>query len=67
MWNGKWHYEKITKNHSLKQVRNRDFIKIKEIKKMGYEPYIIKDMGSYNPEFVEKEFEKLKKYIKNKK
>ena len=67
MWNGKWHYEKITKNHSLKQVRNRDFIKIKEIKKMGYEPYIIKDMGSYDPEFVEKEFEKLKKYIKDKK
>ena len=23
-------------------------------------------MGSYNPEFVENEFEKLKKYIKNK-
>lgn len=66
MWNGKWHYEKLTKKHSLKQVRNRDYIKIKEIKKLGYEPYIIRDMGSYNPEFVENEFEKLKKYIKNK-
>jgi hypothetical protein len=34
---------------------------------MGYEPYIIKDMGSYDPEFVKNEFEILKKYIKDKK
>ena len=31
---------------------------------MGYEPYIIKDMGSYNPEFVKQEFEVLKNYLK---
>lgn len=66
MWNGKWHYEKITKKHSLSQVKNRDNIKVNEIKKMGYDPYIIKDMGSYNPEFVNHEFELLKKYIKKK-
>jgi len=64
LWNGKWHYEKITKNHSLKQVQNRDKIKLKEITKMGYKPYIIKDMGSYNPEFVKQEFEVLKNYLK---
>lgn len=63
MWNGRWHYEKITENHSLSQVQNRDKIKIKEIKKAGYVPYIIKDMGSYNPDFVKLEFEKFKKYI----
>lgn len=62
LWNGKWHYEKITESHSVKQVQNRDKIKIKEIKKFGYKPYIIKDMGKYDPNFVEKEF---KKFIKN--
>lgn len=63
LWNGKWHYEKITKNHSLEQVQNRDKIKIEEIKKCGYKPYIIKDMGKYNSQFVEKEFEKFLKTI----
>ena len=58
-WNGKWHYEKIKKNHSVKQVQNRERIKIKEIKKKGYEVYIIKDMGKYNKKFVEREFEKF--------
>lgn len=59
LWNGKWHYEKVTENHSVKQVQNRDKIKIKEIKNCGYKPYIIKDMGKYNPKFVENEFEKF--------
>ena len=63
LWNGKWHYEKITKKHSVKQVQNRDKIKLKEIQKCGYKSYIIKDMGKYNPEFVKKEFEKFKEYI----
>ena len=56
LWNGKWHYKKITKTHSLKQVQNRDKIKINEIKNYGYEPYIIKDMGSHNKKFVEEKF-----------
>ena len=64
LWNGKWHYEQITKSHSVKQVQNRDKIKIEEIKKCGYIPYIIKDMGSYNLDFVNKEFNKLIKYLK---
>lgn len=59
LWNGKWHYEKIKKNHSVKQVQNRDNIKIKEIINCGYTPYIIKDMGRYNPKFVEEEFNKF--------
>lgn len=62
LWNGKWHYEKITKKHSVKQVQNRDRIKIGEIKKCGYLPYVIKDMGKENKKFVEMEFEKM---IKN--
>jgi hypothetical protein len=59
LWNGKWHYEQITKSHSVKQVQNRDKIKIEEIKKYGYIPYIIKDMGGYNLNFVKKEFNKF--------
>ena len=59
LWNGVWHYKKITEKHSVKQVQNRDKIKIKEIKNSGYIPYIIKDMGSYNPEFVKEEFDKF--------
>jgi hypothetical protein len=60
LWNGKWHYEKITKKHSVDQVQHRDRIKIKEIEKMGYSPYIIKDMGSYDFNFVKNQFEILK-------
>ena len=56
LWNGKWHYEKITHKHSVKQVQNRDRIKISEIINYGYNPYIIKDMGKYNKKFVESQF-----------
>lgn len=59
LWNGKWHYQKIKEDHSVKQVQNRDKIKIKEIKNCGYTPYVIKDMGKYNPQFVEEEFNKF--------
>ena len=59
LWNGKWHYVQLTEKHSVKQVQNRDSIKIEEIIKSGYTPYIIKDMGKYNPAFVEEEFNKF--------
>lgn len=39
------------------------FSMVEEIKKLGYIPYIIEDYGKSNKEFVEKEFEKLKKYL----
>jgi len=63
-WNGKWHYEKITEKHSLNQVQNRDKIKNKEIQKMNFRHYIIKDMGKYNPNFVFNEYLKFKKLYK---
>lgn len=63
LWNGKWHYEKITKKHSVEQIQNRDKIKLKEITNYGYKPYVIKDMGKEDSEFVKKEFEKFLKYI----
>jgi YHS domain-containing protein len=57
LWNGKWHYEKITEKHSVAQVQNRDRIKQKEIETVGYTCYIIKDMGRANIQFVEDQFE----------
>ena len=44
LWNGPWHYKEMgLKNHSLKQVQNRDNIKIKEIEKLGFTPLIYED------------------------
>ena len=63
LWNGKWHYEKITQKHSVKQVQNRDKIKIKEIISAGFYPYIIKDMGKHNTKFVIEEFNKFVNYL----
>ena len=65
LWNGKWHYEKLTKKHSLSQVQVRDKIKIKEIITAGYTPYVICDMGKHNKEFVDAEFVKLLSFIKS--
>jgi hypothetical protein len=57
LWNGQWHYKQIMKSQSLLQVQTRDRIKVAIIKKYGYTPYIIKDMGKYKPEFVKEQFE----------
>lgn len=65
LWNGKWHYEKITEKHSVKQVQNRDKIKLDEIIKFGYIPYVIKDLGKFNPKFVKEEFEKFQNWLHN--
>lgn len=60
LWNGIWHYQQIGKKQSLKQVQKRDEIKVNEIQAAGYSAYIIKDMGKFNPVFVEEEFQKFK-------
>lgn len=52
-----WHYKQIMRSQSLLQVQTRDRIKVAIIKKYGYTPYIIKDMGKYKPEFVKEQFE----------
>ena len=64
LWNGPWHYKQITKSHSVKQTQNRDKIKIKEIKESGWTPYIIKDMGKANKDFVKEKFDEFLKYLK---
>lgn len=66
LWNGKWHYEKITANHSVEQVQNRDGIKINEIIKCGYTPYVIKDVGKHKESFVREEFDKFIKLVSTK-
>jgi hypothetical protein len=59
LWNGKWHYEEIMEGTSLKQIQNRDKIKIKEIKEAGYKPYVVKDLGKEDPAFVRAEWLKF--------
>lgn len=63
LWNGPWHYKEISKTSSLKQIQNRDKIKLEEIKKQGWIPYIIKDMGKYNVNFVNEQFDLFKQYL----
>lgn len=64
LWNGPWHYKQITKSHSVKQTQNRDKIKVKEIEECGWTPYIIKDMGKANKNFVKEKFDEFLKYLK---
>lgn len=64
LWNGPWHYKQITKSHSVKQIQNRDKIKVKEIEECGWTPYIIKDMGKANKDFVKEKFDEFLKYLK---
>lgn len=59
LWNGKWHYEEIMPGTSLKQIQNRDAIKLKEIARAGYEAYVIKDMGGKDEAFAKREFDKF--------
>lgn len=64
LWNGPQHYKQITKSHSVKQTQNRDKIKVKEIEECGWTPYIIKDMGKANKDFVKEKFDEFLKYLK---
>lgn len=65
LWNGSWHYKEISKSSTLKQIQNRDRLKLKEIKKFGWTPYIIKDMGKYNLNFVNEQFQIFRQYLTN--
>lgn len=58
-WNGPWHYKKIAKQHSVKQVQNRDKLKCVNVERAGYNNYVIRDDGKHNPSFVKEEFEKF--------
>jgi hypothetical protein len=44
LWNGPWHYKQMPhNNHSLKQVQNRDRIKIKSLTDAGWNVLIFED------------------------
>lgn len=51
------------KQHSLEQVQNRDKLKEKAILQCGYTPYVIKDMGGFNPTFVNEKFGELVNWL----
>lgn len=57
LYNGIWHYKKITKTHSLEQMQARDAIKTVVIENNGYVPYVVKDLGKFNKKFVEETFQ----------
>ena len=63
LWNGNWHYKVIKKGSSLIQIQNRDKIKVEEIIKCGWIPYIIEDKGKYNQQFVEDKFKEFIEFI----
>ena len=63
LWNGVWHYKTICKEMPVEKTQARDKIKLTEIIKCGYVPYIIRDMGHANKEFVESEFNKFKQFL----
>ena len=63
LWNGAWHYKEIMPGTSLKQIQTRDRIKIDEINKAGFHPYIIVDMGKHDPKFVNDQFNTFKDFI----
>ena len=65
LWNGPWHYRKVTKSHNLKQVQIRDKIKQDQIKLCGFTPYVIKDNSKFNLNKVNSEFNKLIEYIRS--
>lgn len=66
LWNGVWHYKKITEKHSISQIQNRDKIKLREIVNAGYVPYVIKDMGKYSIDKVNKEWSIFIEWLKSK-
>ena len=65
LWNGIWYYKQICKTQSLNQIQSRDMFKLQQIEKCGYTPYIIKDLGIYDLNFVQVEFDNFIKYLKD--
>lgn len=41
----------------------RDRLKIKAIENNGYTPYVVKDLGGYNPDFVKQQFGDLVNWL----
>jgi hypothetical protein len=71
LYNGIWHYKQVRKNQNLNQIQSRDKIKQNIINENGFEYYIVKDLKSFNEDFVKEEFNlfihqlKFKKCLQN--
>jgi hypothetical protein len=66
LWNGPWHHRKLRQKHSVEQVKTRDKLKLKAIKRCGWTPYVIDDfLGKKNDaKFVQHEFEKFVDFVR---
>ena len=62
-WNGIYHYKNIRDDGFFEKVKNKDFMKMTECKKMNIHLYIIKDLTSQN-KFIKDETEKIINIIK---
>lgn len=66
-WNGIWHYRNIFRNEYgqqlLESVKSKDLLKYKAIEEHGYKNYVIEDLGSFNVDKVNFEFNSFIKTI----
>lgn len=58
-YNGVFHYKKVFHDHNFDRQLARDKLKQKIIFENNYIQYIVKDLKSFNPDFVYKEFHKF--------
>ena len=56
LYNGIFHYKKVYKDQKLERMISKDRLKEKIIIANGYTYYIVKDMGKFNKEFVQEQF-----------
>lgn len=56
LYNGIFHYKKVYKDQKLERMIAKDRLKEKIIIDNGYTYYIVKDMGKFNKEFVQEQF-----------
>lgn len=56
LYNGIWHYKEVCKNQKFERTVSRDRLKEKIILDNGYTYYIVKDIGKFNKEFVQEQF-----------
>ena len=56
LYDGIFHFIQVKKNMNLSQIQSRDKLKRKIIQSNGYKYYTIKDLGKFNKQFVDNEF-----------
>ncbi len=59
LWNGIHHYRPVLGKQALLRSRNCHKQRLQAIYEAGYTSYVIRDMGNYNPKFVEERFDEF--------